>query len=264
MYYNLDADDLERVTFYQDKEEGVFYFVPADEQIIKMLNSGGEERMFIFKFFETRPHRVITPQPDPVRYYVCSKDVGDIRNRMVELGTAEMNFPAPETIEHRGWADNTLTENEYTQAVTDMIHGTLVGEQYYGNYEIYIAEYFMTNDVGTHEEEFDGIAVGISAAVVCLDDGYGYYCNFRASDQLIDGEVRIYFSLPDTANAWEEEIANAMEDRRLVISLEVKPGDEIEVPQSPYPFVMLPILDYAVGEGRFPEGALYSDTMVFY
>ncbi|MDE5700666.1 MAG: hypothetical protein K2I96_25230 [Lachnospiraceae bacterium] len=36
------------------------------------------------------------------------------------------------------------------------------------------------------------------------------------------------------------------------IPMEVRPGDEVEVPPNPYPFVMLPVLDYAEGEGIFP------------
>ena len=70
-----------------------------------------------------------------------------------------MKFPDARTLKSRGWTDNTLTENEYTQAVKDMIHGTLVGEQQYGNYEIYFAQYYMSDYAGIHEEEFDGMAV---------------------------------------------------------------------------------------------------------
>ncbi|MDE5698378.1 MAG: hypothetical protein K2I96_13375 [Lachnospiraceae bacterium] len=62
-------------------------------------------------------------------------------------------------------------------------------------------------------------------------------------------ELQKAYYVPDTANVWEENIRNAMEDRRLMIPLEVRPGNEVEVPPNPYPFVMLPVLDYAEGEG---------------
>lgn len=260
----LDKQDLERVTFYQDTEEGTIYFVPANDQIINLLKGGEQEEMFVFRRIETRPRRSITPPPDSVFYSVGVRSVADIRDRLIELGTEKMKFPDAGTIERRGWTDNTLTENEYTQAVKDMIHGTLVGEQQYGNYEIYFAEYSMSDDAGIHEEEFGGMAVHITAAVVCLDNGYGYYCRFFACDQLIDGKVKIYYYVSDTANVWEENIRNAMEDRRLMIPLEVRPGDEVEVPPNPYPFVMLPVLDYAEGEGIFPEDAIRSGDMIFY
>lgn len=220
--------------------------------------------MFVFKRFETNPRRNITPPPDSILYYVGVRSVADIRDRLIELGTEEIKFPDARTIERRGWTDNTLTENEYTQAVKDMIHGTLIGEKQYGNYEIYFAQYYMSDDAGIHEEEFGGMAVHIIAAVVCLDNGYGYYCRFYACDQLIDGKVKIYYYVSDTANVWEENIRNAMEDRRLMIPLEVRPGDEVEVPPNPYSFVMLPVLDYAEGEGIFPEDAIRSGDMIFY
>lgn len=104
--------------------------------------------MFVFKRFETNPRRNITPPPDSILYYVGVRSVADIRDRLIELGTEEIKFPDAMTIERRGWTDNTLTENEYTQAVKDMIHGTLIGEQQYGNYEIYFAQYDMSDDAG--------------------------------------------------------------------------------------------------------------------
>ncbi|MDE5699487.1 MAG: hypothetical protein K2I96_19105, partial [Lachnospiraceae bacterium] len=202
--YELDTQDLERVTFYQDTEEGTIYFVPANDKIINLLKGGEQEEMFVFRRIEMRPRRSITPPPDSVLYSVGVRSVTDIRDRLIELGTEEMKFPDARTIERRGWTDNTLTENEYTQAVKDMIHGTLIGEQQYGNYEIYFAQYYMSDYAGIYEEEFGEMAVHITAAVVCLDNGYGYYCRFYACDQLIDGKVKIYYYVSDTANVWEE------------------------------------------------------------
>ena len=260
--YDLDTQDLECVTFYQDTEDGMIYFLPENDQIIDILNSS--ESMFLFYRSKINPRSRIIPQPDTVLYCIYTTSVANIRDRLIELGTEKMKFPDARTLKSRGWTDNTLTENEYTQAVKDMIHGTLVGEQQYGNYEIYFAQYYMSDYAGIHEEEFDGMAVHITAAVVCLDNGYGYYCRFYACDQLIDGKVKIYYYVSDTANVWEENIRNAMEDRRLMIPLEVRPDDEVEVPPNPYPFVMLPVLDYAEGEGIFPEDAIRSGDMIFY
>ena len=260
--YDLEAQDLECVTFYQDTEDGKIYFLSENDRIIDILNS--RERMFLFDRSEINPRSRIIPQPDTILYCIYTTSIVDIRDRLIELGTEEMKFPDARTIERRGWTDNTLTENEYTQAVKDMIHGTLIGEQQYGNYEIYFAQYYMLDDAGIHEEGFGGMAVHITAAVVCLDNGYGYYCRFYACDQLIDGKVKIYYYVSDTANVWEENIRNAMEDRRLMIPLEVRPGDEVEVPPNPYSFVMLPVLDYAEGEGIFSEDAIRSGDMIFY
>ena len=260
--YDLDTQDLECVTFYQDTEDGMIYFLPENDQIIDILNSS--EEMFLFDRSKINPRSRIIPQPDTVLYCIYTTSVANIRDRLIELGTEKMKFPDARTLKRRGWTDNTLTENEYTQAVKDMIHGTLIGEQQYGNYEIYFAEYYMSDYAGIHEEEFGGMAVHITAAVVCLDNGYGYYCRFYACDKPIDGKIKIYYYVSDTANVWEENIRNAMEDRRLMIPLEVRPGDEVEVPPNPYSFVMLPVLDYAEGEGIFPEDAIRSGDMIFY
>lgn len=45
-----------------------------------------------------------------------------------------------------------------------------------------------------------------------------------------------------------------MTDNRCVISLDVNAEDDVEIPENPYAFVMFPILDNAVGDGRFPGG----------
>ncbi|MCM1425654.1 MAG: hypothetical protein NC118_03535 [Eubacterium sp.] len=249
----LQPTDLEQVTFYIDIEEEELYFVPS-----------ARDEMFLFYKKEVTPRRNIIPQPDTVKYVVYQKDITEIKDRLIELGTVEMPFPGNEEIEDIGWANNDLVYNEYMQAVEDMIHGTLKDEGKYGNFEIYIEEYEMTDFTNPYEEDLGKTAIYISGAVVCLDDGYGYCCNFIASDLLLDGNVKIYYHVPPTINVWEEFILQMKSDNRMVISLTVTPEDEIEVPYNPYPFVMLPILNYAIGEDRFPENAIHTETMVFY
>lgn len=121
----------------------------------------------------------------------------------------------------------------------------------------------MTDNTGIYAEELEDTAIQISAAVICMDDGYGYYCRFLASDLLVDGNVKIYYYVSDTANIWEEVIRQAMTDNRYVISLEVNAEDDVEIPVNPYPFVMIPILNNAVGNGRYPESAIYGEN-IFY
>ena len=70
--------------------------------------------------------------------------------------------------------------------------------------------------------------------------------------------------MSDDAGIHEEEFGGMAVHTTAAIPLEVRPGDEVEVPPNPYPFVMLPVLDYAEGEGIFPEDAIRSENMIFF
>ena len=256
--YQLQPDDLERITFYKDNMTQLIYFVPENEQWEE--NFGTEQReMFVFQVEKICTRRGITSQPDEIQYCVYPTDVADIKERLVNLGTVEFEFSDKKI----AGSNTSITENEYTQAVKDMVHGTLMENERYGKYQIYIGEYFVTDNTGIYAEELEDTAIQISAAVICMDDGYGYYCRFLASDLLVDGNVKIYYYVSDTANIWEEVIRQAMTDNRYVISLEVNAEDDVEIPVNPYPFVMLPILNNAVGNGRYPESAIYGEN-IFY
>lgn len=262
--YELQPEDLERVTFYLDTERNDIYFLPESGMAAGKINGENEEYIFCFKKKEVKSEREIIPQPDTIQYYIAPYKDTEMEDRLIELGTVERAFPDSETIEQEGWLDNSLIENEYMSAVKDMVHGTLLNEKAYGDYEVYIGEYRMTDFPNPYEEKLGNKAVEINAAVICLNDGYGFWCGFYASDFVSEEDIEIFYHVPITVNVWEDEIARIMADKRLIMSLKVEAGDNVEVPDNPFPFVMLPILDFAVGDGRFPENAEYTETMTYY
>ena len=253
-------EDMEKLKFYSytDGDGEKIFFVPVNGSMANGLCHDGKNIMFRFIKQEIHPRRRIEEPPEAVSYCVYPTDVTDIMDMFCGMGTVEREFP---TDKSRG--EDSLKENEYVRAAVEMIHGTLKGEGVYGRYDIYIGEYYMTDDVCFYDELGDR-AVNITAAAVCLDNGYGYYCHFLASDVLVDGEIRIFYALPPTANAWKDMIGVMMEGDRLVIPLEVTPEDMVMVQENPYSFIMVPVLDYAVGDGIFPEDAMRSGDMVFY
>lgn len=258
--YKLQPEDMEKLKFYSyaNGNEEDIYFVPEDSLTTNELYCEGKNIMFRFIKKEIYPRREMEDSPETILYCVYPTDVTDIVDMFCELGTIEKEFVFDKSIE-----ENSLSENEYVQATIDMIHGTLKGESAYGEYDIYIGEYCMTDDVSFYDM-LEGKGVEITAAVICSDNGYGYYCRFVASDILIDGKIKIFYALPPTANAWKDIISQIMDEKRLIIPLEVTQEDEIAVQENPYHFIMVPVLDYAVGDGIFPEDAVRCGNLIFY
>ncbi|MEZ3471760.1 MAG: hypothetical protein K1W27_02785 [Lachnospiraceae bacterium] len=154
--YQLQPDDLERITFYKDNMTELVYFVPENERWEK--NFGDKQYdMFIFKIEKICSRRRITSQPDEIQYCVYPTDVTDIKERLVNMGTAELEFSDKKIV----GSNTSIIENEYTQAVKDMVHGTLLENGRYGKYQIYIGEYFVTDDTGIHTEELGETAIQI-------------------------------------------------------------------------------------------------------
>ena len=74
------------------------------------------------------------------------EDLEELTFYVHEKDEVRSAFPSEETIGSESWQiEKKLKENEYTQAVADMICGTLKGGGLYGEYEIYIDTYCMTD-----------------------------------------------------------------------------------------------------------------------
>ena len=266
---SLREEDLEELTFYvHEKDEVWIYFVPTKQELNSLLNHSSI--MFRFHMEEIIPCRDIQPCPVTTHYSVHAWDVTEIRDELKELGTVRSAFPSEETIGSESWQiEKKLKENEYTQAVADMICGTLKGGGLYGEYEIYIDTYCMTDQtaylkkcMGFEGNGINGIVIG--ASVVCRENGYGQHCDFIASDQLKDGKVEIYYWAPAAPNQWKEVVNSAINEHLLMIPVTVSAEDEIEIQENPYGLVLLPVLDNAQGIGIFPEDADMGEDMVFW
>ena len=170
---SLREEDLKELTFYVHEKDEVrndIYFVPTGQELNSLLNHSSI--MFRFHMEEVIPCRDIQPCPVTTIYSVYARDVTEIRDELKELGTVRNAFPSEETIGSESWQiEKKLKENEYTQAVADMICGTLKGGGLYGEYEIYIDTYCMTDQ--TQWMDFEGNGIVIGTAVVCRENGYG-------------------------------------------------------------------------------------------
>ena len=257
---SLREEDLEELTFYvHEKDKFWIYFVPTKQELSSLLNR--RNIMFRFSKKEIIPCRDIQPCPVTTLYWVYAEDVTEIRNELKELGTVRSAFPSEETIGSESWQiEKKLKENEYTQAVVDMICGTLKGGGLYGEYEIYIDTYCMTDQ--TQWMDFEGNGIVIWANVVCRENGYGQCCDFIASDQLKDGKVEINYCIPAAPNQWKEVVNSAINEHLLMIPVTVSAEDEIEIQENPYGLVLLPVLDNAQGIGIFPEDADIGEGIV--
>ncbi len=262
---SLREEDLKELTFYVHEKDEVrndIYFVPTGQELNSLLNHSSI--MFRFHMEEVIPCRDIQPCPVTTIYSVYARDVTEIRDELKELGTVRNAFPSEETIGSESWQiEKKLKENEYTQAVADMICGTLKGGGLYGEYEIYIDAYCMTDKTEYFEYMgFEGNGIAIGANVVCRENGYGQCCDFIASEQLKDGKVEIYYFAPPAPSQWKEIVNSAINENLLMIPVTVSAEDEIEIQENPYGLVLLPVLDNAQGIGIFPEDADIGEGIV--
>ena len=235
----LKPEDLDEVIFYKDNEDRIF-FIPVsmvnktvylDDGEIQVCEHQDEGRMNLYLYsydeLELKLERAIYPVPDR-RVFIFSEEVQDVLDEFRLLGTAHVPFP--EDIPD-GAAK--LYENEYTDAVVDIIHSFFYEGADYGEYQIYFGDYQYI-DVWAEK----GYKIVITVAIV--GEGTSYWWEFRAKDVLAeDGRVILdscvweQHSFPaeyDKENGdyyapWIDGIIHA---NRLVVPLTITENDEVK------------------------------------
>lgn len=155
-------------------------------------------------------------------------------NDLYKLGTGSVSFP--EIIPNEAFA---LYENEYTEAIVDIIHSYLYDMKEYGEYQIYIGRYGINMDAGNLNH---GYNIGITVAIVPIDKeiGYSQWWTFRAKDVLDDnGKVIVetdggenyshpgrYDNYEHSAKIYGPMIEGIINTNRLLIPLTVKEDDQ--------------------------------------
>lgn len=242
--------DLEEVHFYQD-ENGVIYFIPTSmvnkkitvenkEFYIHTVDFNEKENFHFYgcDFYKAVWRRVIYPEPYDKAVTIWSEYLEEIPENWHFLGTVTIPLPTniPDFDENY---DSKLYENEYTDAIKEILHSLMHRREEYGEYRIYIGDY-KVNWNSTYSEL--GYNIRITATVVPVGGKVeeGSWWLFLAKDILDEkGKVIIETAgmglhegnfLPPIPNIASQgtlmdEIVRA---ERLVISLTVNEEDEVK------------------------------------
>ena len=238
----MTADDLNEAAFYEDKE-GNIYFIPTsmvnkvisvEGEEIQVYEYSGEESagyyLYFYKVFDVEWRRVIYPEPD--RYVsIFSEDVTDKVADFHFLGIDSAPFPedVPEEAAK-------LYENEYTDAVVEIIHSYFHNSEMYGKYEIYFGDYhaFLFSKYPYGEKEYN---IYLNVAIVGEDTSYWWV--FRGKDTLNeDGQVIVesdggtQHSFPaeydkEYYNVYAPLIDRILNANRLAVPLTISPEDVV-------------------------------------
>ena len=231
-------EDLESVIFYEN-DEGKLFFIPVnmvnktvclEDKEIKVCESHDGDRinlyLYSYEVIEREMERAIYPEPDKV-VYIYPEEVQEYLSQLQVLGIAHVPFPekVPD-----GAAK--LYENEYTDAVVDIIHSFFYDRKMYGEYQIYLGDFLYRPDWD------EGYKISITVAIVGKETSYWWI--FRAKDVLAeDGRVILdsdggeQHANPggydkDTYNYYAPEIDGIVHANRLVIPLTVQEGDIVK------------------------------------
>lgn len=249
---SFKLEDLEEVIFYQDLE-GIIYFIPTSMVNKRLESENGEIQLrecsieggtgyylYYCEFYEAKWRRIIYPEPDSEYVDIfCSKNLEEKIKELYLLGRVRVSLPEsmPE-----GQFQRELYENEYTDAVVDIIHSYLGEKEKYGKYQIYIGYYGINRDF---KDISRGYNIWISAVIMPLNKGIedSYSWMFRAKDVLReDGSVVVEAvrSTPDEYDLGPDgpgplypgivgpEMKRIVKFNRLIIPLTVAEGDEIK------------------------------------
>lgn len=142
----LKAEDLEEVIFYQDAA-GIIYFIPTSMVNKSITTVNGEIQireyevegesgyyLYCYEYYRKEWRRPIYPEPD--NEYIRISCTGDMKDKMEEIypiGVAKVPFP--QNIPQEAF-ESKLYENEYTDAVVEIIHSWLFRMKEYGEYKI--------------------------------------------------------------------------------------------------------------------------------
>lgn len=235
-------EDLEEVIFYISDDK-IIYFLPSSmanrtirltDREIQVCEYQDEDQMklylYSYEVFAPEPERVIYPEPDN-NVHIFSCEVQGVVNNLHFLGVAKVPFP-------KAIPDDAakLYENEYTDAVVDIIHSLFYDMERYGEYQIYFGEYNY-NELLDVKNKY-GYKIAITVAIV--GEETSYYWEFRAKEKLEkDGRVVVEsnggdtYSLPaeydkKDYNYYAPEIDGIVHANRLVIPLTVTRDDEVK------------------------------------
>ena len=231
-------EDLESVIFYIN-DEGKLFFIPVnmvnktvclEDREIKVCEYHDEDRMnlylYSYEVLEREMERAIYPEPDK-RVIIIREEVQDCLDKIQVLGTAYVSFP-----EKVPDGASKLYENEYTDAIVDIIHSYFCEMKMYGEYQIYFGVFQYRPDWD------EGYKILIDVAIVGKETSYWWV--FRAKDVLAeDGRVILdsdggqQHTYPaeydkDTYNYYAPEIDGIVHANRLVIPLTVQEGDIVK------------------------------------
>ncbi len=231
-------EDLESVIFYIN-DEGKLFFIPVsmvnkivhlEDKEIKVCEYHDEDRinlyLYSYEVLEREMERAIYPEPDK-RVIIIREEVQDCLDKIQVLGTAYVSFPekVPD-----GAAK--LYENEYTDAIVDIIHSYFYEMKMYGEYQIYFGVFQYRPDWD------EGYKILIDVAIVGKETSYWWI--FRAKDVLAEdgrvildsdgGQQHTYPAEYDKAtyNYYAPEIDGIIHANRLVIPLTVQEGDIVK------------------------------------
>ncbi|MDE7249174.1 MAG: hypothetical protein K2N82_04660, partial [Lachnospiraceae bacterium] len=187
--------DLEEVYFYQD-ENGKIYFIPTS-MVNKKIEVGDKEfyvrtvyfvnkrmqyHFYLCDFYKAEWKRVIYPEPYDKVVWSSSIYLDEIPETWQPLGT--VNVPLPVNIPDFDEAyDSKLYENEYTDAIKELLHSLLHDREEYGEYRIYIGDYEV-NGSSTYSKL--GYNIRITATIVPVGGRIeeGIFWLFMAKDVL--------------------------------------------------------------------------------
>ena len=235
------AGDLENVLFYISSENK-FFFIPTSMVNKTILTKNGEVQvceyqdddkmhlyLYSYEIYNPEPQRVIYPKPGKgINIYSCNVD--DFIDDLYLLGTAEVSFPVkiPDKAAK-------LYENEYTEAIKDLIHSSFFSIGEYDNYQIYIGDYNYDEYISRGETDY---TIRITVAIVGEKNSYWWI--FRAKELLgEDGRVILEssggnsYSSPcaydaNYSNVYAPMIDNIIYANRLMIPLTITEDDEVK------------------------------------
>lgn len=242
-------EDLEAVNFYQD-EKGAIYFLPVSmvNKIVEVDNEKipvfefyykGVEKYGLFwcKYFKTEWKRWIYPEPEnEYTYFYWVQDINEKLNELHVIGSAKVQMPVK--IQDKAFRSE-LYENEYTDAVVDIVHSYLYKREKYGEYKLYIGHYGVNCDMNSLlNSEYN---MGMTVAIIPEDGEVknGMWWIFRAKDILDEnGNVVVEtdggagHSSPIPYDYYNETYAPRIEMivnmNRLVIPLTITESDEVK------------------------------------
>lgn len=241
--------DLEEVYFFKDENEKI-YFIPTSmtnekimvtdkEFYVHKVELDGKTRyhFYLCDFYKAVWKRVIYPEPYDKVVSSGSVYLEEIPETWYPLGPVKVTLPVniPDFDEA---FDSKLYENEYTDAIIELLHSLMHYREEYGEYRIYIGDYEV-NGSSTYSKL--GYNIRITATVVPVEGRIeeGIFWLFMAKDVLDErGKVIIEMSgggmhegnfsppIPSIAS-YGSQIEAIVKAERLVLPLTVREEDEV-------------------------------------
>lgn len=242
---SIKSADLEEVIFYQDNENTI-YFIPTSV-VNKIVSVDGEEiqvceyhnekgtdyYLYRCRLGKARWEREIYPEPNSEYIDIfCSMKMREKLKELRFIGTSRLAFPeniTDEVIRHNLYE---LYENEYTDAVVEIIHSYFQSREIYGEFQIYFDAYSYDQ----LEYEQHGYKIVITVAIVGEETSYWWV--FRAKD-ILDEDGRVIVesngganhsapaSYEDYSGVYAEGIDSIIRANRLVVPLTITESDEV-------------------------------------